>query len=408
MSTLSVFAGAVWDVTLELAPWLLLGTAVAALLHLFLPADLIRRRMQGKRGVLTAVVLGVPLPLCSCGVIPAGIGLRRDGASRGSALGFLISTPQTGVDSVLVSASFLGWPFAIWKLAVAGITGVVGGLLTEELVAEGPSDREALEAITADSPTRALRTPRAALDHGVDILRSIWRWLVFGVLVSAAITTLVPPDAFAGLSGNNGLTAGLVALVISLPLYVCATASVPIAAAMVSTGLPAGAALVFLLAGPATNVATMGAIRRAFGGRTLGIYLGTLIVGSLAGGMLFDSLLDGQAISEMAHHEMTQPWTIAAALALIALLFWFAGEELRAFIKGRQLTDPQAARQQFPVEGMNCGNCVRKIESAVGALEGVVRVEVELQEGRVDVIGAVSRPAIVAAIETAGFRLATP
>ena len=120
LGSAETFFQAAWEVTLELAPWLLLGTVVATILHLVIPPGLIHRRLRGPGGVLAAVVLGVPLPLCSCGVIPAGIGLRRDGASRGASVGFLISTPQTGVDSVLVSASFLGWPFAFFKLAVAG------------------------------------------------------------------------------------------------------------------------------------------------------------------------------------------------------------------------------------------------------------------------------------------------
>ena len=128
---------ATWDILLELAPWLLLGTLVAAVLHVVLPPDLVQRRLTGPRGVLNAVLIGVPMPLCSCGVIPAGIGLKKDGASDGAAIGFLISTPQTGVDSALVAASFLGWPFALFKVGAAAVTGLAGGMLTERY--GGPS-----------------------------------------------------------------------------------------------------------------------------------------------------------------------------------------------------------------------------------------------------------------------------
>ena len=116
------FLQATWSVLAELAPWLLFGALLAALLHVLLPRNLIRRQLSGYGGAVKAVVLGVPLPLCSCGVIPAGIGLKRTGASNGSAMGFLISTPQTGVDSILVSATFLGWPFALFKVAAAAVT----------------------------------------------------------------------------------------------------------------------------------------------------------------------------------------------------------------------------------------------------------------------------------------------
>ena len=122
-----------WNVLLELAPWLLLGTAVASGIHVFLPEDFLKRQFSGSAGVLKAVSLGVPLPLCSCGVIPVGLGMKTSGASDGAVVGFLISTPQTGVDSILVSASFLGWPFAIFKLLSAAIMGLLGGGLTNWL-----------------------------------------------------------------------------------------------------------------------------------------------------------------------------------------------------------------------------------------------------------------------------------
>ena len=129
---------AIWSILLDLAPWLLLGAGVASALHIWLPPGLLQRHLSGYAGVAKAVALGVPMPLCSCGVIPAGLGLKKDGASDGAALGFLISTPQTGVDSILVSASFLGWPFALFKVGAATVTGLVGGWLVESTGA-GPS-----------------------------------------------------------------------------------------------------------------------------------------------------------------------------------------------------------------------------------------------------------------------------
>jgi uncharacterized membrane protein YraQ (UPF0718 family)/copper chaperone CopZ len=401
---IETFFQSAWQVTLELAPWLLLGTVVATVLHLVIPPGLIHRRLRGPGGVLAAVALGVPLPLCSCGVIPAGIGLRRDGASRGAAVGFLISTPQTGVDSVLVSASFLGWPFAFFKLAVAGITGVLGGWLTDLVEPEAQVAPTELQQEVARS-----RSLSDGLAHGVDILRSIWRWLVIGVLISAAITTFVPNEVFARIADSGALASGLVALVISLPLYVCATASVPIAAALVASGLPAGAALVFLLAGPATNVATVGAIHRTFGRRTLAVYLGTLIVGSLAGGLLFDRVLEGTATMAMHDHGSASPIALLSTFVLLTLIGWFAAQELRAFAGslGSSQTGTDAGREEtheLAVTGINCQNCVRKIETRLKHVDGIRDVTVEIDSGTVRYVGSADEGGVAAVLAEIGYQ----
>ena len=130
-----------WGVAGVLAPWLFFGLGIAGLLHVLLPADFVRKHLgrPGWGGIVKAAALGVPLPLCSCGVIPAAVGLKKDGASDGAAVSFLISTPQTGVDSVMVCAAFLGWPFAVFKIVSALVTGVVGGLLVD--VTRGPAEK---------------------------------------------------------------------------------------------------------------------------------------------------------------------------------------------------------------------------------------------------------------------------
>ena len=327
---------AVWAIVLELAPWLLLGAAVAGALHVLMPGDFIRRHLGG-RGAWTTVkaaVVGVPMPLCSCAVIPTGLGLRRDGAGRGAAVSFLISTPQTGVDSVTVTAAFLGWPFALFKLAAAFVTGVVGGLWAN---AGDPDPEDAGPAPAATASTPAGGRLRAAWDFAVgDLLRMIWRWLVFGILVSALITVAIEPGALdmSGLGG--GLAAMALSLVVALPLYVCATASVPIAAALVHAGLPTGAALVFLMAGPATNIATIGAVGRVLGWRTAAIYLATIIVGSVGLGLVYDLFIGFEAV-DLGHgaHDHGAWWAIASAVVLCALLAWFAVGDLRRLLTRR-------------------------------------------------------------------------
>ncbi|MEX1364456.1 MAG: permease [Nannocystaceae bacterium] len=393
---------AMWAVLLELAPWLLLGAAVAGLLHVLLPAGFVRRHLGGRGGVVKAVALGVPLPLCSCGVIPAGLGLRRDGASPGASVGFLISTPQTGVDSVLVSASFLGWPFALLKVVAAAVTGVVGGWLTDAVV----TDEHAAPA-KPGAPTEVVdRSLRGAVAHAVDVLRTIWRWLVFGIVVSAIITVLVPPSVFAVLTGAGEGVALLAVLVLSIPLYVCATASVPIAAALVAGGFPPGAALVFLMAGPATNVATLGAVYRALGRTALAVYLGTIVVGSLGAALLFDFVLVSGGHGMHAHGTHDTPVAIVTATVLVGLLGWFALDEARDAWRAHRPTSAAVAVQELelPVEGMTCGGCANKLRRALLAEPGVSSTEVDHAAGRAVVRGTVGRPRIEAIVREAGFR----
>ncbi len=387
-----------WNVLLELSPWLLLGMAVAGLLHMALPPGFIRRHLRGRAGVVRAVALGVPLPLCSCGVIPAGIGLKRDGASDGAAVGFLISTPQTGVDSVLVSASMLGWPFAILKVIAALMTGLVGGLWVDRL--GGPE----AEVDGAGAEEHVDRSLMGGLRQGLDILDGIWMWVVFGVVASALITVWVPAGTLSGMSTAGGLLAALAALAVAVPLYVCATASVPIAAALVAAGMPVGAALVFLMAGPATNVATMGAIYKTFGGKKLAAYLAVIILGSTAFGLGFDFLLDADVARAALHgHEHTSPVAAAAAVALLALLAWFAGKDALRLWRHLRRGSAGGATVALTVEGMTCKRCAARLEGAIYKVEGVDAATVELEAGRLEVIGRVDLDAVRKAVEDAGF-----
>ena len=330
------FSVACWHILLELAPWLLLGALVAGVLHDLLPADFLKRQLSGSLGVFKAVTLGVPLPLCSCSVIPVGLSIKQVGASDGATVAFLISTPQTGVDSILVSAAFLGWPFALFKVASAAVTGLLGGWWTNL------KDRPTLPIVAAPGGDSSAPVNRwvAVWLHSLELLRSIWRWLVLGVVVSAAITAFVPTNAMSALANFGGLAAMVVTLIVALPLYVCATASVPIAAALVASGLPVGAALVFLMAGPATNMATIGAVYRALGRRALTIYLTTVIVGSILCGWLFGFLIRAETVKVDHLHETGSWWSLASAVLLLALIVWFACQE---FLLVRKQTTPSPA-----------------------------------------------------------------
>jgi len=412
--SISKFFTGCWTTLCELSPWLLLGMLISGILHVVLPKSFVRRRFRGFGGVIKSVLLGVPLPLCSCGVIPAGIGLKNDGASDGASVGFLISTPQTGIDSVLVSASFFGWPFAIFKMVAAAATGIVGGWLTE--VSSDPESElihESDESHAGDGSTEATKTcstlPRSHTAwigelwaHSMEVLQSIWLWLLIGVFVSA----LIGASGFEGIIkqvGEGGmLLSMLLMLVISIPLYVCATASVPIAAALVTSGLPPAVALVFLMAGPATNLTTMGAIRKRFGWRVLGIYLGTLIVGSFLSAFLFDWVLSAHVGAGGIHgHQHNNWWSALSAMVVLLLI---------GRIVSRRVFAPQHIENSSTVElhvtGMNCSSCVNRLETAVGQMAGVDSVRVDLGRGVASVNGKVSTREITTVVEGLGFGVA--
>ena len=345
-----------WDIMCELSPWLLIGAVIAGILHVLVPADFIKKHL-GKSGwwsSVKAAFIGVPMPLCSCSVIPTGIGLKKDGASDSAAVSFLISTPQTGVDSISVAAGFLGWPFAIFKVLSAFIMGVLGGLVVAWFAPEqADTDAQTTEAAAASccsqkepapqtvasccgggesaasNPVRSSAWKRGFTFAVEDLLRMIWFWLVIGILLSALLSTFVDPGSLSDYRWATGISAMLIMLVISLPLYVCATASVPIAASLIEAGLPLGAALVFLMAGPATNIATIGAIIKAFGKRVTVLYLGIVIIGSILCGWGFDYLLSASGIETHAHHEHHAAWWAQASAVLLSiLLVYFACSDL--------------------------------------------------------------------------------
>ncbi len=394
----------IWEISLELAPWLLLGTVVAGVLQVVLPPNWLARQLGGRLGVVKAVLLGVPLPLCSCGVIPVGLSLRQSGASRGSVVGFLVSTPQTGVDSILVSAGMLGWPFAIFKVVSAAVTGLIAGWFVDVADPSVPP----LPIAGTDSREQPRGSATAEFLGHVDmLLRSIWHWLVVGVVFSALLSSYLPTDGLDWIAGYGALPAMLLMLAISLPLYVCATASVPIAAALVAAGVPVGAALVFLMAGPATNIATVGAVYKTLGRRSLIIYLLTIIVGSIAGGLLFESLVATSGVDHLHNHESFYWLRAASAVALIALFAYYGATDLVAW-RQRLLTKRAAAdekRVEVDVAGMTCQGCVSKLTQTLRSDPRARLVSVELSPGHATVVGDLAADDVIRLVEQAGFRV---
>lgn len=316
----------------ESAPWLLLGLLIAGIMNVLIPMDVLKKHLGKKDlfSIIKAAIIGAPLPLCSCGVIPAAIGLRRAGASKPTTSSFLVATPETGVDSISVSYALLGPFMAIVRPIVAVISAIYVGILTlfftrneediskatetetkksccaskkEESVKEEPIAKEENESccskkVVVEKSCCASESPIEEdkqiswVSKAVDILKfssgkllnDITRWLVLGLLVAAIIKTWVPESFL--IQWGDGFMAMVVMALIGIPMYICATASTPIAAGFLAAGVSPGAVLVFMLAGPATNLSTMGMIRQEMGNRTLYAYLFGIISASIGFGYL--------------------------------------------------------------------------------------------------------------------------
>lgn len=328
---------AVWEVYLITSPYVVLGLAAAGLLHVLIPAERIARWLGGSGlgSTARAACLGIPLPLCSCAVVPVTIELSRKGASREASLAFLVSTPETGVDSILVTYGLMGPVMAVVRPLAALLTSLVAGA-TSMLWREGTersgtaagdeSELEPPNPGSAPTPAAASQRLRAGSRYAfVEMVDEIGFWLVTGLILTGVIAALVP-EALVQRTIGEGLRSMVLLLLLGVPMYMCASASTPVAAALLLKGVSPGAALVFLLAGPATNAASLVVIARFFGRRFVAIYLSSVVASSLLAGWAFDALLGrvdlavDATISTAASEQAGAPTYAAAALLGLLLL----------------------------------------------------------------------------------------
>jgi len=331
---------AILDMYLDAAPWLVVGIVAAGLVHALMPDGLLGKWLGGNGAwsVIKAALVGAPLPLCSCGVLPAAVGLRKEGASKGATVSFLIATPETGPDSVAISYALLGPVMAVVRPIAAILSAVFSGLLTNVFVSsEAPtasvSSRAPActsccsESCSSDKPkqdgTLVARTWGGIRYAFTDILDDIALWLAIGLVVAGLMSALVEPQALGAY--GSGIGAMVVMLVVGVPIYVCATASTPIAAGLIAVGVSPGAALVFLLAGPATNIATLGVVGKDLGARALAGYLLGISLSAIASGLILDALLSALSIDiqvQMAAASEAVPQGIAIASAILLAPFF--------------------------------------------------------------------------------------
>lgn len=392
----------------EMSPYILLGFLIAGILHVYVRPSSMSRHLSGRgwKPVVKAALLGIPLPLCSCGVLPTAVSLRRQGASKGATTAFLIATPQTGVDSIAATYSLLGLPFAILRPVAALVGSFAGGMAVSRYGEEGAPDRTLAAVADEAMPAGFWRKLAEAVRYGlVDMVASVGKWLVIGLVVAALITVFVPDSLFLSLS-EYPLLAMLAVVAVAIPMYICATGSIPIALSLMIKGLSPGIAFVMLMAGPAANFASLIILGRTQGRRATIIYVASVVVTAIAFGLAIDLLMPrswfvpaGVGTGAACHH--TFGWFDTTCSAILAALLVYAA--VRQRITKHTPISSQAMTKTYKIAGMSCAHCKACVERALGALDGVDTVVVDLANGTATVEGRPDDAAVADAVRAAGF-----
>ena len=376
-----------WSLTCEMAPYLLLGFAISGILSVLFKSNSIHKNL-GSKGLLPnikASLFGIPLPLCSCGVIPVSATLRSFGASKGSVVSFLVSTPQTGVDSILVTWSLLSPVMAVFRPIAAFISGVVSGLFVDYF---DPNDHKYEAPISKNEYKGLGDAIIKSLKYGfIDLPRDIAKPLFKGLVIAAVISVSIPDDFFS--KYINDISGLFVALFIGIPIYVCATASVPVGISLIAAGFSPGAAFVFLMSGPATNIASISTLWKVLGKRATAIYIIAISVSSLLFGVLLDISFGEQIkdhVSRLTNTMHDHSGGMLGQFFGLALLFISLYGVVSGYFPEKKSSD-LVYSAKLQVSGMTCGHCKESVVKIVLACDGVDGVDVNLDSGDVNVSG---------------------
>ena len=382
----------IWQILGEMSVYLLFGFFVAGLLHVLIPQSFIKKHLAGKgiSKIVKAALIGVPMPLCSCGVIPVTASLKKHGAGKGATISFLTSTPQTGVDSILITYGLLGWLFAVTRVITAFISGIVCGVLTEFFDKE---EKVVPELIANDNKNTSNNKILEVFRYGfLNLPQDIGKSLIIGLIIAGLITTLIPKDFFTAYLNNTFLSM-MVMLLVGLPLYVCSTASVPVAAAFLQMGINPGAVLVFLITGPATNAATITIISKILNKKTAVIYLFTIAACALLSGAILNILMPNNTLlTTHMYHRMFPMWIKhTGAVVLLAVL---AYSYINKKIKNKKNCTVNATSNtidsdilELKVKGITCPHCVESIKKGLKAFDNIKSVNVDIKKGIVQITG---------------------
>ncbi len=434
----------IWTLFLEMAPYMIFGLFFVGVLHLFFTKALVLKHIGDNSllSVFKAAIFGIPLPLCSCGVIPTAVYMKKNGAASSATTSFLISTPQTGIDSIIATYGMMGWVFAIFRPIAALIMGLTGGMLVAAFGKRKPQkqspdlqkaneDLTGMFSIIGQEPVNQAQQETCSdgscgcesneekAPEGnklykmfkyafVEFLDDISIQFVAGVIISGLIAYFIPDNFFEQGTLNSGILGMLLMIVVGIPMYICATASIPIAVTLMLKGFSPGVAFVFLAVGPATNAASLTILMNTLGKKIVSIYLGSVIVLSILMGYILDYIFSFMDFSpqlmlmdhqhELLSYEIKLVAGLSFGLLLLASIY-------RKYFRKSKKEIVMDTTQEFNIEGMSCNHCSNNVESAVKALPGVTGVMVNLTEKKALVAGDISKHKIIEAIEKVGYKV---
>lgn len=393
----------------EVAIYLLFGFIMAGVLHVLFPESIIRRHLGCNTfgSVLKSTLFGIPIPLCSCGVVPVAASIKNSGASKGATVSFLIATPQVGADSFMITYSLLGWIFALFRIAAALLTAITAGIAVNLIGGHNETQSEKTSSNPAFEEGFGLRLKSIFSYIEYELLGSISNALLVGLAVAGIIAALIPDGFFERYFGSDFLSMILM-LFAGIPMYVCASASTPIAASLIMKGISPGAALVFLLTGPATNAVTISTVIKTLGRKSAAIYISSIGLFSLLLGYLLNVIAwryGFKKIILLNQHEMLPDWLkICGSILMAAMVGWYYFK-IRILNKINEKKDMGENKISLKVEGMTCMHCAGNVRKAVESVAGISGVSVDLDGKKVEfeAVESDSLEEVKAAIKLAGY-----
>ena len=393
----------------EVSIYLLFGFVVAGILHVLFPESIIRRHLgrDSFGSVIKSTLFGIPIPLCSCGVVPVAASLRNSGASKGATVSFLISTPQIGADSFMITYSLLGWIFGLFRIAASLITAMAAGIIVNVI---GNRDARQLpvmpNAVNEETFRQRLQSIFSYVEY--ELLGSIANALIIGLVIAGMISAYIPDGFFERHLGSHFMSMVLM-LIAGIPMYVCASASTPIAASLIMKGMSPGAALVFLLTGPATNAITVSTVIKSVGKTAAFIYLAAIASVSLALGQLLNVLTAAYGFDSIIlvhQHEILPGWLkIGGTVTLTLMLGWYYVKiKLLGPLNRKNGMPPQIT---LDVQGMTCMHCAGNVQKAIESVPGTSNVSVDMNGNKVlfDMEEKDDVEKVKAAITSAGYQV---
>jgi len=393
---INLFVTELFVLCMDMAPYLLLGMLVAGLISVFIDKSFIYKHIGSKSfsSIFKAAMFGVPLPLCSCGVIPVASTIKDAGASKGSTVSFLISTPQTGVDSIFLTYGMLGPVFAIFRPIAALLSGMLGGLVINNFDKQ-THHHFSSENVKVNKDASFRKRLISGFRYGFITLPSdILEPLFQGLLIAASISVFIPTGFVIEHFADAPAVQFVTMLLISIPIYVCATASIPIALAMMAKGITPGAAFVFLMAGPTTNASSIAVLKNILGKKTLALYLLLIAFMSTLFGLAFDLFFKIDVNTANHHLHQHSSDGFLKYVSLIAFVFVMINAFLVKFRTMKKSTynldktiDDGREHLRLSINGMTCSHCKESVESIAGNIEGIDQVVVDLPSGQATFIG---------------------